>query len=163
MTPPNQPLSSTPVCSEVDAADSQVVAAADKTRLQFQSSPVGGYRLLWATSVSECGAQLIPQQVVLAETGTNKMGAQMRTEHGVWPQRWRLNRGFFTNLRCDRQSSAKTVHCLVVLPAKVEENSKATLQLGVHLGGVGVGRMQEQSLDISEQRSVQEKQTEAKG
>lgn len=35
-----------PVCSKVDTADSQVVAAADKTRLQFQSSPIGGYRLL---------------------------------------------------------------------------------------------------------------------
>lgn len=56
---------------------------------------------------------------------------------------------FYTNLWCDRESSAETVHCLVVLPAEVKENSQTTLQLGVHLSGVRVRCMQEQGLDIS--------------
>lgn len=65
---------------------------------------------------------------------------------------------FYTNLWCDRESGAETVHSLVVLPAEVEENSQTTLQLRVHLGGVRVSCMQIQGLDISEQRSVPETQ-----
>lgn len=65
---------------------------------------------------------------------------------------------FFPHLRCDGQSSAETVHCFVVLPAEVEQNSQATLKLWVHLRGVRISRLQEQILDVSKQRSVREKQ-----
>ena len=60
----------------------------------------------------------------------------------------------YTNLWCDRKSGGETVHRLVVLSAEVEENSQTTLQLRVHLSGVGVCCTQEQGLDISKQRSV---------
>ena len=56
---------SSPVCAQVDAADAQVVAAADEARLQFQGRPVGGHGLLRAAAVGQRGAQLVPEQVVL--------------------------------------------------------------------------------------------------
>lgn len=64
-----------------------------------------------------------------------------------------------SNLWCDGESRTKTVHRLVVLSAEVEENPQTTLQLRVHLGGVRVGRLQEEGLDIGKQRSVSRKTT----
>lgn len=61
-----------PVRSQVDTADAQVVATTNKTGLQFQGSPVGCHRLLWAAAVSKRGAQLVPQQVVLQEYARSK-------------------------------------------------------------------------------------------
>lgn len=74
------------MCPQVDTADSQVVATANETGLQLQSSPVGGHGLLWPASVGERGPQLIPQQVVLMETEEEgKKFKKERTEtNAVW-------------------------------------------------------------------------------
>lgn len=71
--------------------------------------------------------------------------------------------GLLTNLWCDRQSSAETVHRFVILPTQVEQNSESTLKLWVHLGGVRISGLEEQILDISKQRSGEEKQKENRG
>ena len=61
MVPP--PVS--PVSSQVDAADPQVVSGPDESGLQLQSSGVRFHRLLAAVPVRQRGAQTVPQQVVL--------------------------------------------------------------------------------------------------
>lgn len=59
-----------------------------------------------------------------------------------------------TNLRCDGQSGAETVHRFVVLPAQVEQNPEPALELRVYLGGVRISRLEEQILDVGKQSSV---------
>lgn len=64
-----------------------------------------------------------------------------------------------SNLWRDGQSCTEAVHRLVVLSAEVKENAQTTLQLRVHLGGVRVGRLQVEGLDVSKQRSGSRKTT----
>lgn len=71
-----QTAAPSPVRSQVDTADAQVVTTANKTRLQFQGPPVGCHRLLWAASIGKGGTQLVPQQVVLPE---------VRSKAKIWP------------------------------------------------------------------------------
>lgn len=54
-----------PVCSQVDAADSQVVSGPDEPGLQIQCSSVRLHRLLAAVPISQRCSQPVPQQVVL--------------------------------------------------------------------------------------------------
>lgn len=58
-----------PVCSQVDAADAEVVSGADEAGLQLQRSSVGLNSLLAAVSVSKSRPQSVPQQVVLRHSG----------------------------------------------------------------------------------------------
>lgn len=69
---------------------------------------------------------------------------------------------FLSDLWRDRESRTKAVHRLVVLSAQVEKNAQTTLQLRVHQGGVRVGRLQEEGLDIGKQRSTLQKKTHKK-
>lgn len=57
-----------PVCSQVDAADAEVVSGADEARLELQSSCVGLNSFLAAVSVSQSRTQSVPQQIVLRDT-----------------------------------------------------------------------------------------------
>lgn len=54
-----------PVCTQVDAADAQVVAGPDEAGLEFQRSCVRLHRLLAAVPVCKGRPQTIPQKVVL--------------------------------------------------------------------------------------------------
>lgn len=60
--------SALPVCSQVDAADPEVVSGADEAGLQLQSSGVSLDCLLAAISVGQSRSQAIPQQIVLRDT-----------------------------------------------------------------------------------------------
>lgn len=53
------------MCSQVDAADAEVVSGADEAGLQFQSSGVGLDSLLATVSVGQSCPQPVPQQIVL--------------------------------------------------------------------------------------------------
>ena len=55
------------MCTQVDAADAQVVAGPDEPRLEFQRSRVRLHRLLAAVPVCKGRPQTIPQKVVLEE------------------------------------------------------------------------------------------------
>lgn len=57
-----------PVCSQVDAADTEVVSGSDEAGLQLQSSGVGLNSLLAAVPVSQSRPQPVPQQIVLRDT-----------------------------------------------------------------------------------------------
>lgn len=59
-----------PVCSQVDAADAEVVSGADEAGLQLQSSGVGLNSLLAAVSVSQSCPQTVPEQIVLRDTAS---------------------------------------------------------------------------------------------
>ena len=56
-----------------------------------------------------------------------------------------------SDLGRDGEGGGEAVHRLVVLPAQVEEDPQATLQLGVHPRRVGVGGSEEHGLDLREQ------------
>lgn len=59
------PRANLPVCPQINAADTQVVAGPDEARLQLEGSRVGLHRLLAAVAIRQRGAQSIPQKVVL--------------------------------------------------------------------------------------------------
>lgn len=56
-----------PVGAQVDAADAQVVAGADVSRLELQCPAICGHGLFTAIPVGQGGTQLVPQKVVLQE------------------------------------------------------------------------------------------------
>lgn len=57
------------MCTQVDAADAQVIAGPDEAGLEFQRSRVRLHRLLAAVPVCKRRPQAIPQKVVLEERG----------------------------------------------------------------------------------------------
>lgn len=88
--------------------------------------------------------------------GTEKQRKSSETEHMTWSQ-WDFYKGFFTNLWSDGESSAETVHCLVILSTEVEEDAETTLKLRVHLGWVNIGCLQVHGLDVGIQRPARGK------
>lgn len=67
---PGSLWSEIPVCSQVDAADAEVISGADEAGLQLQSSGVGLNSLLAAVTVSQSRPQPVPQQIVLIDTAS---------------------------------------------------------------------------------------------
>lgn len=66
------PILCSPVGAQVDAADAQVVARADISRLELQCPTIRGHSFFTPIAVGQGGTELVPQKVVLEEGAQRK-------------------------------------------------------------------------------------------